>query len=85
MTLKRPNSTLLHSGLNPNTKTQIIFLITFNFCIRFKENTFFFSFCFLVAPTKVYKKVVKFSFKQQKIFWVLVFSFMYLVLVDAMD
>ena len=31
------------------------------------------------------KKVVKFSFKRQKIFWVLVFSFMYLVLVDAMD
>ena len=33
----------------------------------------------------MYKKVVKFSFKQQKIFWVLLFSFMYLVLVDAMD
>jgi hypothetical protein len=33
----------------------------------------------------VYEKVVKFSFKQQKIFWVLVFGFMYLVLVDAMD
>ena len=33
----------------------------------------------------MYKKVVKFSFKRQKIFWVLVFSFMYLVLVDAMD
>ena len=33
----------------------------------------------------MYKKVVKFSFKRQKIFWVLVFSFMYLLLVDAMD
>ena len=33
----------------------------------------------------MYKKVVKFSYKRQKIFWVLVFSFMYLVLVDAMD
>ena len=33
----------------------------------------------------MYKKVVKFTFEQQKIFWVLVFSFMYLVLVDAMD
>ena len=33
----------------------------------------------------MYKKVVKFSFKRQKIFWVLVFSFMYLVLVDAID
>ena len=45
----------------------------------------FFSFCFLVPPVKVYKKVVKFSFTQQKIFWVLVFSFMYLVSVDPMD
>ena len=46
-----------------------------------------YTLCFLVASVKlkVYKKVVKFSFKQQKIFWVLVFSFMYLVLVDAMD
>ena len=44
----------------------------------------FFSFCFLVAPIKVYKKVIKFSFKQQKEIWVLVFSFMYLVLVDPM-
>ena len=50
-----------------------------------KEKTFFLSFCFLVAPVKVYKKVAKFSFKLQKIFWVLVFSFMFLVLVDAMD
>ena len=45
----------------------------------------FFSFCFLVAPVKVYKKVVKFSLNRQKIFWVLVLSFMYLVLVDAME
>ena len=49
---------------NPNTKTQILFLITFNICIHFQEKTFFLSFCFLV---RVYKKVVKFSFKQQKI------------------
>ena len=35
--------------------------------------------------SKYIKKVVKFSFKQQKVFWVLVFSFIYLVLVDAMD
>ena len=33
----------------------------------------------------MYEKVVKFSFKRQKILWVLVFSFMYLVLDDAMD
>ena len=33
----------------------------------------------------MYTKVVKFSFTQQKIFWVLVFSFMYLVSVDPMD
>ena len=46
-----------------------------------------YTLCFLVASVKlkVYKKIVKFSFKQQKIFWVLVFSFIYLVLVDAMD
>ena len=46
-----------------------------------------YTLCFLVAPVKlkVYKKVVKFSFKQQKIFWVLVFTSIYLVLVDAMD
>ena len=53
--------------------------------MHFKRGNFFFSFCFLVAPAKVYKKVVKFSFKRQKIFWVLVFSFMYFVLVDATD
>ena len=57
----------------------------FDFVIHFKKKTFFFSFCFLVAPIKVYKKVIKFSFKRQNFFWVLVFSFMYLVLVDAMD
>ena len=33
----------------------------------------------------MYKKVVKFSFKRQKFLWVLVFSFTYLVVVDAMD
>ena len=33
----------------------------------------------------MHKKVVKFSFTQQKIFWVLVFSFMYLVSVDPKD
>ena len=62
-----------------NTKTQFL-KITFDFCIHFKRELFF-SFCFL----EVYKKLIKFSFKQQKIFWVLVFSFMYLVLVDVMD
>ena len=67
-----------------NTKTQI-FLMTLDFCIHFESKNFFFSFGFLVAPVKVYKKVVKISFRRQKIFWVLVFSFMYLVLVDAMD
>ena len=61
------------------------FKITFNSCIDFKKENFLFSFCFLVPPVKVYKKVVKFSFTQQKIFWVLVFSFMYLVSVDPMD
>ena len=33
----------------------------------------------------VHKKVVKFSFTKEKIFWVLVFSFMHLVSVDPMD
>ena len=49
-----------------------------------REN-FFFSFCFLVPPVKVYKKVVKFSFTRQKTIWVLEFSLMYLVSVDPMD
>ena len=39
----------------------------------------------MLFSIKVYKKVIKFSFKRQKKIWVLVFSFMYLVLVDAMD
>ena len=56
-------------------KFSSIFLITIDFCIHFKEKTFFFSFCFLVAPIKVHKKVVKFSFKRQKTFWVLVFCY----------
>ena len=39
-----------------------------------------------IVNVKVYKQVVKFSLTtKQKIFWVLVFSFMYLVSVDAMD
>ena len=63
-----------------DTKTQIFFN-NIQLFIYFKRE----NFCFLVAPVKVYKKVVKFSFKRQKIFWVLVFSFMYLVLVHAMD
>ena len=68
-----------------NTKTQFFF-ITFDFCTHFKKENFFFSFCFLVSPVKVYKKVVKFSFTYKtKNIWVLVFSFMYLVSVDPMD
>ena len=54
------------------------------FVYTLKEKTFF-SFCFLVPPVKVYKKVVKFSFTQQKIFRVLVFSFIHLVSIDPMD
>ena len=34
----------------------------------------FFSFCYLVPPIQSVKKVVEFSFTQQKTFWVLVFS-----------
>ena len=39
-----------------NTLTQIFLLITFNFCIHFKRENFFFSSCFHVAPVKLYKK-----------------------------
>ena len=67
-----------------DSKTKF-FNITFDFCIYFNKENFFFSFCFLVPPVKVYKNIVKFSFTQQKIFWVLEFSFMYLVSVDPMD
>ena len=77
--LRKPNT-----YIKLNTKTQIFSLISFDFVIHFKKKTFF-SFCFLVAPIKVYKKVIKFSFKRQKKIWVLVFGFMYLVLVDVMD
>ena len=52
--------------------------------MHFKKENFFFSFCF-VPPVKVYKNAFKFLFTQQKIVWVLVFSFMYLVSVDPMD
>ena len=81
--------------IKPNTKTQNIFCcVNENFMTFFytltggdkkTEEDFFFLLCFLVLPVKVCKKVVKFSFTQQKIFWVLVFSFMYLVSVDPMD
>ena len=67
-----------------NTKTQF-FLITLDFCIHFERENFFSPFVVFSPLSKCIKKVVKFSFKRQKIFWVLVFSFMYLVLVDAMD
>ena len=77
-----PLHRLKPKNIKLNTKTQFFFN---NIQLLCTLKNFFFSFCFLVAPVKVYKKVVKFSFKRQKIFWVLVFSFIYLVLVDAMD
>ena len=40
---------------------------------------------FCCFPCQCIKKVVKFSFTKQKIFWVLVFSFMYLVSEDPID
>ena len=67
-----------------NTKTQF-FKINVTFVYTLKKKTSFFSFCCLVPLVKVYKKVAKFSFTQQKMFWILVFSFMYLVSVDPMD
>ena len=65
-----------------NTKTQFL-KITFNFCIHFKKENFFSPSVFLSPLSKCIKK--SFSFKQQQQIWVLVFSFMYLVLVDPMD
>ena len=46
----------------------------FNFVIHFKKGNLFYPSIFLSPLFKVYKKVVKFSFTQQKMFWVLVFS-----------
>ena len=40
-----------------------------------KKKTIFSPSVFMSPLFKVYKKVVEFSFTQQKIFWVLVFSF----------
>ena len=52
-------------------------LITFNFFIHFKKENFLSPSVFL-SPlplcSKYIKKVVKFLFTQQEIFWVLVFS-----------
>ena len=45
--------------------------MTFDFFIHLKKKTFFSP---SVLLFKVYKKVLKFSLTQQKIFWVLVFS-----------
>ena len=56
-----------------NTKTQFL-KITFDFCIHF-----------LVPPVKVYKKLSNFHLNDKKRFWVLVFSFMYLVSIDPVD
>ena len=53
--------------------------------MHFQKETFFSPSVFLSPPGKVYKKVAKFSFKQQNLFWVFVFSFMHLVSVDPMD
>ena len=51
-----------------------VFLETFDFGIHFKKENFFSPSVFLSPLFKAYKKGVKFSFTQQKIFWVLVFS-----------
>ena len=47
-----------------NTKTQFL-KITFNFCIHFKRENFFFSFCFLV---KCIKKSSNFHLNDKKYF-----------------
>ena len=71
--------------LKPKTKTKNqIFFSTLLYTL--KKKTFFSPSVFLSPLFKaMYKKVVKFSFTKQKIFWVLVFSFMYLVSIDPMD
>ena len=58
--------------LKPKTKTKNNFFVNniSTLLYTLKKKTFF-SFFFLVPPLfKVLKKVVKFSFTQQKIFWV---------------
>ena len=55
-----------------NAKTPNFFL-TFDFFIHLKKENFFLL-VFLSPLFKMYKNVVKFSFTQQKMFWVLVFS-----------
>ena len=42
--------------------------------MHFEKENFFSPSVFLSPLFKVYKEVIKFSFTQQKIFWVLVFS-----------
>ena len=68
-----------------STETKYIKLNTktFDFCIHFKRENFFSPSVFL-SPLSKCTKQEKFSFKQKKIFWVLVFSFIYLVSVDPM-
>ena len=55
------------------------------FVYTLEKKTYFSPSVFLSPPVKVYNKAVKFSFTQQRMFWVLVFSFMYLVSLDPMD
>ena len=51
--------------LKPNTKTQILFLISFDFGIHFKEKTFFSPFVFL---SKCIKKSSNFHLNNKKYF-----------------
>ena len=67
-----------------NTKTQF-FLITFDFVIHFKKENFFLLLSGCPPLFKVYKEVVKFSFTQQKIFRVLVFTIRIWYLAYPMD
>ena len=53
--------------------------------IDFEKENFFFPSVFLLPRFKVYKKVIKFSFKQQRIFWVLVSSIRIWYLAYPMD
>ena len=58
-----------------NTKTQIYFVITFDFCIHFKKKNFFSPFVFLSPLSKCIKKSSNFHLNDKKYF-----GFPYLVL-----
>ena len=52
-----------------NTKTQIYFVVTFDFCINFRKENFFFSTFFFSSPlSKCIKKLSNFHLHNKKYF-----------------